>query len=432
MAESKKKCRQYNIEYINYGFIPSPTNIHLPMCLICEQVFSNEAMKPSRLKDHLNKIHPDKASKGTAYFQALKEQHSKRSISSLFARKVDRSESGLVASYNISLLIAKSGLPFTVGERLVLPAIKEAISTVMERDPAPVLKAIPLSNDSVARRIKEMALDTEQQLCATLRENYFSIQLDETTTADNNAMLMAYVRYVCGRDVSEDILFAKYLSTDTRGETIFNALDEYLQANSIPFGNILACATDGAPAMVGRYRGFATLLKERVPKVLAVHCVLHRHNLASKAISPSLHQSLNTAVKGINKIKAHALNDRLFRQLCGENNEGFECLLLHTEVCWLSKGNCLARLCELFASVLEFLERVDAELRGMLWSSRHDIHYLADFFEKMNEVSLKLQGEAETLVRSKATVRSLIAKLDLYRHNLGRRQLNSFPYLTKV
>lgn len=55
MAESKKKCRQYNIEYINYGFIPSPTNIHLPMCLICEQVFSNEAMKPSRLKDHLNK-----------------------------------------------------------------------------------------------------------------------------------------------------------------------------------------------------------------------------------------------------------------------------------------------------------------------------------------------------------------------------------------
>ena len=166
--------------------------------------------------------------------------------------------------------------------------------------------------------------------------------------------------------------------------------------------------------------------------MLTVHCVLHRHNLASKAISPSLHQSLNTAIKAINKIKAHALNDRLFRQLCGENDESFERLLLHTEVRWLSKGNCLARLCELFQTVLEFLKSVDADLNVKLWSCRTDIHYLADFFGKMNEVSLKLQGEGVTLVHSKATVRSFLAKLDLYRNNLGRRQLNNFPHLTKV
>ncbi|XP_048117914.1 zinc finger BED domain-containing protein 5 [Alosa alosa] len=284
----------------------------------------------------------------------------------------------------------------------------------MERDPAPVLRAIPLSNDSVARRVREMALDTEEQLCATLRENRFSIQLDETTTADNNVLLMAYARFVSGRDVAEDMLFIKYLSADTRGETIFNALKEYLQEKSIPLGNILACATDGVPAMVGRYRGFTTFLKERVPQVLTVHCVLHRHYLASKAISPSLHQSLNTAVKAINKIKAHALNDRLFRQLCGENDEAFERLLLHTEVCWLSKGNCLVRLCELFQTVLEFLQGVDADLTEKLLSCRADIHYLADFFGKMNEVSLKLQGEAVTLVHSKATVHSFLTKLDLY------------------
>lgn len=51
------------------------------------------------------------------------------------------------------------------------------------------MQAFPLSNDSVARRIKEMALDTEHQLCAKLRENPFSIQLDETTTIDNNVLL---------------------------------------------------------------------------------------------------------------------------------------------------------------------------------------------------------------------------------------------------
>ena len=270
------------------------------------------------------------------YFKSLRDQHSRRpTINTLFARNANQSESGLVASYNIALLIAKSGLPFTVGESLVIPAIKEAISTVMERDAMPVIKAIPLSNDTVARRIREMSLDTEQQLCATLRVCPFSIQLDETTTADNNALLMGYVRYLSGGDLKEDFLFGQYLATDTRGQTIFAALTEFLQERAIPMENIIACATDGA--MVGRYRGFATLLKHQVPHVLTVHCVLHRHNLVAKNISDSLHQSLNVAVKSINKIKSHALNDRLFRQLCGENDEAYQRLLFHTEVRWLSK-----------------------------------------------------------------------------------------------
>ena len=51
----KKKCRQYSVDYLQFGFIPSPSNEQLPMCLLCEAVFSNEAMKPSRLSDHLRK-----------------------------------------------------------------------------------------------------------------------------------------------------------------------------------------------------------------------------------------------------------------------------------------------------------------------------------------------------------------------------------------
>lgn len=40
--------------------------------------------------------------------------------------------------------------------------------------------------------------------------------------------------------------------------------------------NSLSFATDGAPAMVGRYRGFIVLKKKKIPNVLAVHCVIHR------------------------------------------------------------------------------------------------------------------------------------------------------------
>ena len=62
-----KKCRQYSIEYLKYVFIESPVNNTLPMCLICQKVLSNEAMKTSRLKDHLNKIHNDNKDNNLSY-----------------------------------------------------------------------------------------------------------------------------------------------------------------------------------------------------------------------------------------------------------------------------------------------------------------------------------------------------------------------------
>uniref|UniRef100_A0A3Q3B1D1 C2H2-type domain-containing protein n=1 Tax=Kryptolebias marmoratus TaxID=37003 RepID=A0A3Q3B1D1_KRYMA len=423
IEQNHKKWHQYSVEYLDFGFIPSPTNAQLPLCLLCEQVFSNEAMNPSHLKEHLTKIHPDEVNKERSFFQTLKEQHSRRTINSLFAKKNCQIDSGLVASYNVSLLIDKCGQPYTIGEKLVLPAIKEVISTVLERDPTQVLKSIPLSNDTVAWRINEMGADTEEQLCAILKDSPFTLQLDETTTSDNNALLMAYVRFKASSsaEMAEEFFFSKYLKPYTKGQTIIDALNSYLQEKSIPITNILACATDGAPSMVGRYRGFTALLKEQVPNILTVHCVLHRHNLVAKCKSPALYESLNVAVKAVNKIKAHALNDRLFRQLCQENDAIFDCLLLHTDVWWLSKGNCLAHFCALFESIVEFLESSDAVLGEQVSSSRCNIMYLADFFDKMNEVTLKLQGNGFTLVQCKAVIHSLISRLELYKQSIGRR-----------
>ncbi|KAJ8933744.1 hypothetical protein NQ318_015593 [Aromia moschata] len=63
MAESNKKCRQYSVNYLKFGFIPSLSDKQLPMCLLCNKVLSNDAMKPSKLEDHLRRCHPDKIDK---------------------------------------------------------------------------------------------------------------------------------------------------------------------------------------------------------------------------------------------------------------------------------------------------------------------------------------------------------------------------------
>ncbi|KRX69765.1 hypothetical protein T06_1264 [Trichinella sp. T6] len=54
-ADAKKKCRQYSQEYLKFGFIASFSNETMPMCLLYQKVFSNDAMKPSKMKDYLEK-----------------------------------------------------------------------------------------------------------------------------------------------------------------------------------------------------------------------------------------------------------------------------------------------------------------------------------------------------------------------------------------
>ena len=48
----------------------------------------------------------------------------------------------------------------------------------------------------------------------------------------------------------------------TKGLTIFIEVVTYFSECNIPLKNIIACATDGAPSMIGRYNGFIAHLKK--------------------------------------------------------------------------------------------------------------------------------------------------------------------------
>ena len=147
-----------------------------------------------------------------------------------------------------------------------------------------------------------------------------------------------------------------------------------------------------------RHRSFISFLEKAVPGVFTVHCVIHRQHLVAKNLNGRLYKSLSTVIKVINKIKIHALNSRLFQQLCTDNDEDFERLLLHTEVRWLSKGNCLRRFYSLLDTVVEFFQDFNSVLYDELRNIKHDTAYLSDVFTKFNEVNLQLQGNDVNLI----------------------------------
>ncbi|PIK50480.1 putative SCAN domain-containing protein 3-like [Apostichopus japonicus] len=331
-SRGKQKLRCYKKEYVKFGFIKSQFDENKPECFLCGEVLSNDAMKPSKMQRHLETKHGGSRNHDIEYFNENGAVFGKKTatIDTAFRKCTSELEKCTEASYIASLAIAKAKKPHSIGEELLKPVLIDVVSLLCGKNAAEKIKNVPLSNDTVKRRIDSMANDCEKQLVDILKEIKFAIQLDETTTITNEALLLVCVRYIAtDGDVNQDLLFSSNLDTTTRGEDIFETVDGYFQEKGISYTNLVACCSDGAAAMMGKHRGFTARLKGVAPHCKIIHCMIHRQALAAKKLSPELHDVLQTSVKVINEIKAKALNSRVFQKLCEENDEEHTTLLLH-------------------------------------------------------------------------------------------------------
>ncbi|GFV32805.1 zinc finger MYM-type protein 6 [Trichonephila clavipes] len=121
-------------------------------------------------------------------------------------------------------------------------------------DFAKELQSIPLSNDTVSRRIDDIAEDVEQQLFGKLRDKLFSIQLDEATDSNKDAHFIAYVRFWDGISAVEELLFCKPIKLKATAIALFDILNNFINEAKYRVENCVGICTDGARTMSGRFK----------------------------------------------------------------------------------------------------------------------------------------------------------------------------------
>lgn len=196
------------------------------------------------------------------------------------------------------------------------------------------LKSIPLSDNTIQRRISDMATDVRDQVIEKIKESTFvSLQFDESTDISSCAQFVAFVRFESNERLMEEIQFCKALPTNTTGQCLYNMFLEATQDFEIDWAKkCIAICSDGAKAMTGSKNGFITKLKAQMLNACWMHCFLHRQAVAVKTLPQEYNEVFNIIIKIVNSIKGKALQTRLLQKNCQDMGSLHQNLLYHTEV----------------------------------------------------------------------------------------------------
>jgi len=426
------KIRNYDISYLAIGFTYYGDKIlQRPQCVLCNEILQNSSMFPAKLRRHFDSKHSEYKDKPLSFFE--------RKLNSLELRRniiqstfKTNNENALMASLKVSYRIARQGKAHTIGEKLIKPCAVDMATLMINEEAGKQIELVPLSDNTVQRRIQDCAANILNELVRRLRLcDKFAIQLDESTDITNLSIVLVFVRYIYEGKLEEDMLLCEVLETHTTGEKIFKVLNQFIMDHEISWDKCIDVCTDGAKAMTGKTAGVVSRIKAVSKECSSSHCVLHRHSLACKEMPVSFKLVLDQAVQIINLIKARALNSRLFRVICNDMGSKFENLLFHTEVRWLSRGNALVRLFQMREEVLEFFSGKESSLAECIsdiaWL--HQLAYLADIFSKLNDLSMSMQGRGVTVLTTTDKIAAMKLKIEFWIQQANQYNLETFENL---
>ena len=225
---TKNKLYEISRDYTIYGFCNIIINkTRCPFCFLCKKTFSIYSSTPTKMKRHFMTHKPYLQFSYEKMKNLLKKFLEMPKITDI-ATSFDK-DNILKISFFISYQIGKNKKEYIIGEKMIIDILKETAKLVFNIEDVSIIDKIPLSNDTVKRRLDFINFYLKKILISELKNTNTKIylQLDETTDVANMCQVICFVRYFYNGHIKESLLFIKELKSRSRGIDIFNLLKKF-------------------------------------------------------------------------------------------------------------------------------------------------------------------------------------------------------------
>uniref|UniRef100_A0A834RDR4 Zinc finger BED domain-containing protein 5 n=1 Tax=Sarcoptes scabiei TaxID=52283 RepID=A0A834RDR4_SARSC len=432
-ALKKPKRRKYNDSYLDYGFTSTVINdVVKPLCLFCQKPLANESMHPSKLKRHMECKHSEYIGKPRDFFvNTLIAFRRKEGISQKEAKA--RPNKGLLASYKVAYRIAKCRKSHIIAEELILPAAIDLVSIMIGEEEAKLLSKVPLSKDTIGRRIQHMGENLNTQLIEKLRGKEFSLLIDDSRESEKDARFICYVRFIDEELIVEDLFFCVNITLTSSSHELFEVLDKYIDGNGLDWTSCVGVCTDLGSTIAGSYGELQSLIHVKSPNVVWTYCIIHKEALVSRYISPPLDMILEIIINIMNYVKNRQQKAKFFKKFTDDLGDESKAVLYYCHSRWLSCKNILKQIFQSQQEIYAFLEEekqseyskhfLDADFLIKL-------AYLSDLFEKLSELNITLNDRKMNIVNQQEKISAFVKKIHLWIQKFNQEYINDcFPTL---
>ena len=112
------------------------------------------------------------------------------------------SERAQLASIEVAEIIAMKSKSHTLAESVILPACKNMVKSMLGETAEREISKIPLSNDTIHRRILHLSEDINTNAQKKLEASKFALIVVESTDISNSAQLLLFFCFINDDEIS--------------------------------------------------------------------------------------------------------------------------------------------------------------------------------------------------------------------------------------
>lgn len=330
---------------------------HYARCTLCNIDFSVAASGLGSVKKHISSETHAKNVRVQSIVVPITEMPQVRETH-LLNKRVK------IAETKITSFLAENNLSLNMADKIV------HLIQHVGKD-SDVIPKLQLGRTKATSILCEVIGKESKEICVNImKENRFSIIVDESTDVSSTKFLCICIRYY-DKDLKKitDRFFDLIKVVDSTAEGLYKLITNCFEENSIPLKNVLGFGSDGASVLWGnpdserarnaQQRNVGAFLKKDIPHIFLLRCICHSFNLICSDACEALPRGIEEFVRDVyNYIQGSPKRIAEFEKIQVLHDLKPRKLLHNCATRWLSVLPAVKRILENWDALNTYFEKV--------------------------------------------------------------------------